>query len=224
MKTKDFIKMLHEADPSGEAHIRLPDGGIPVYAELKEGYWDGPYSYFDDDGNYVYSSEDLKLDLYSTDIWDFVNNHTDEKTTWEEIKNRFIFKLTGYCESESKNRKINTVLQEAKEAYDFASKMEKEMLEESIQRAIQRAKDGWTFFQNKQVDLKERGHAYVYYQWRLFPPTKRKSKLMEMFSKKEKQLWEPSSLGDTEGLLKSGLFEKIDNNKLDGYYEWILKK
>ena len=47
---------------------------------------------------------------------------------------------------------------------------------------------------------------------------------MEMFSKKEKQLWEPSSLGDTEGLLKSGLFEKIDNNKLDGYYEWILKK
>lgn len=50
MTTSEFIKMLQDADPSGEAHIRM-SGGVPKYAELKEGYWDGPYSYIDSDGN-----------------------------------------------------------------------------------------------------------------------------------------------------------------------------
>jgi len=59
MKTSEFIKMLQEADPSGEAHIRM-EGGIPRFAELKEGYWDGPYSYLDEEGNWVYSTEGNK--------------------------------------------------------------------------------------------------------------------------------------------------------------------
>ena len=48
MTTSQFIKMLQEADPSGEAHIRM-DGGIPLFAELKPGYWDGPYEYIDEE-------------------------------------------------------------------------------------------------------------------------------------------------------------------------------
>ena len=31
MKTKDFIKMLQDADPSGELHVRM-QGGIPRFA------------------------------------------------------------------------------------------------------------------------------------------------------------------------------------------------
>ena len=50
MKTSEFIKMLQEADPSGEAHVRMY-GGVPKFAELKPGYWDGPYSYIDEEGN-----------------------------------------------------------------------------------------------------------------------------------------------------------------------------
>ena len=30
MKTKDFIKMLQDEDPSGEAHIRM-SGGVPTW-------------------------------------------------------------------------------------------------------------------------------------------------------------------------------------------------
>ena len=52
MTTSQFIKMLQEADPSGEAHIRM-EGGIPLFAELKPGYWDGPYEYIDEDDNYL---------------------------------------------------------------------------------------------------------------------------------------------------------------------------
>jgi len=38
MKTKDFIKLLQEADPSGESYVRLPCGGAIWSAQLKEGY------------------------------------------------------------------------------------------------------------------------------------------------------------------------------------------
>lgn len=38
MKTKDFIKMLQDADPEGEGYIRM-EGGVPVYAEAKESYY-----------------------------------------------------------------------------------------------------------------------------------------------------------------------------------------
>jgi len=34
MKTKELIKILQKADPSGEAHVRM-DGGVPTYANTK---------------------------------------------------------------------------------------------------------------------------------------------------------------------------------------------
>lgn len=71
MTTSEFIEILKKADPSGEAHIRM-EGGIPLFAELKPGYWDGPYSYIDKDDNYVYTSAGSKVDIYCVDIWDFV--------------------------------------------------------------------------------------------------------------------------------------------------------
>ena len=70
MKTKDFIKMLQEADPSGEAYIRM-QGGVPHCAELKEGYWDGPFQYIDDDGNFVTSIKEFKVDIHCIDILKF---------------------------------------------------------------------------------------------------------------------------------------------------------
>ncbi len=44
MKTKDFIKMLQEEDPSGECYIRL--NGDPIwFAEQKEGRSQSRYSH-----------------------------------------------------------------------------------------------------------------------------------------------------------------------------------
>ena len=32
-----------------------------------------------------------------------------------------------------------------------------------------------------------------------------------------------SNVHNVEAVLKSGLFERVDNNKMPGYYEWIKK-
>lgn len=48
MKTKDFIKMLQKADPTGEHHVRL--GGVIFDAALVAGYYDGPNCYVDENG------------------------------------------------------------------------------------------------------------------------------------------------------------------------------
>jgi len=57
MTTGEFIKMLQEEDPSGKAHLRM-DGGIPWFEECKAGYYDGPYSYIDENKNFVYKKKD----------------------------------------------------------------------------------------------------------------------------------------------------------------------
>lgn len=224
MKTKDFIKMLQKADPEGEGFIRM-EGGIPTFAVPKEGYWDGPYSYIDEKGNYVYSTEGYKIDIYCTDIWDFVQQIVDENTTWEEVESKFKFKL-GYVHN---NDRIESILKTAREAYDYISKLEKQMLEESIALAVQRATEGWRFFQDKKVDSEsdDKKRFYIYYHWRIYEPKEnvKQNWFSKMFSKSEwKDKWQSSSLGDTEGIMKSGLFEKLDNNELEGYYEWVLKK
>ena len=94
MTTKEFIKMLQDADPSGDAHIRM-SGGVPRYAELKPGYWDGPYSYIDGDGNWVYSSMNNKVDIWTEEIDDYVGDMCDTYDTppWEDIKKKFKLKM-----------------------------------------------------------------------------------------------------------------------------------
>jgi hypothetical protein len=210
MTTKDFIKMLQEADPSGEAHIRM-EGGIPVYAELKAGYWDGPYSYIDDEGNYVYSSNGSKVDLYCRDIEGFVEHNFDffDPDGWEKIKNKFKFDLTYSIESQRKERE-DSILKTAKEAWDMHYEMEERFFEEEKKISLERAASGWTWFQNKLVDDSSiKLNMHHYYTWKVY---------------NENGKEEGSSVYNTQGVYKSGLFDRLDNNKMPGYYEWVLKK
>ena len=71
MTTKEFIKMLKEADPSGNLHVRVGEG-IPLFAEPKQGYWDGPYYYFDNDRNFVISVKGDKVDIHTTGYEEFI--------------------------------------------------------------------------------------------------------------------------------------------------------
>jgi hypothetical protein len=105
--------MLQKADPSGTAHIRM-EGGIPLCAELKPGYWDGSYSYIDDDGNYVTSTRNDKIDIHCLSIHDFIEMH--EKLTWDEVKKKFKFDL-NYSEWQNKERE-EVILTKARLAYD----------------------------------------------------------------------------------------------------------
>lgn len=215
MKTKDFIKMLQEADPEGEAYIRM-GGGIPIGAELKAGYWDGPFAYLDENNNYVYSIEENKVDIYCQDlegfVWDNVSQaNPNELPSWENIKKKFIFKINGYSIKEQREERINSILVNAKKHYDDVIKFEKESLEKHTKESVSKYNKGWRFFQNKKVDLNETPNMHVYYTWLIEEPGKTNIR--------------PSScIADVEGILFSGLFEKLDNNKKEGYYEWILKK
>ena len=210
MKTKDFIKMLQEADPEGEAHIRMT-GGIPYYAELKEGYWDGPYSYIDDQGNYVYTTQGLKVDLYQKDIEEFVesafNLHDPNRNTWESIKNKFKFSLGYSIESQRKERE-DSILKEAKESFDIIKEVHQGSYNRSLEDMEKNALKGWTWFQNKDVEKNETPNMHVYYTWKIFDENKKE---------------QGSNVWNTQTILKSGKWEKSDNNVKSGYYQWIYK-
>lgn len=210
MTTKEFIKMLQEADPSGEAHIRM-DGGMPWFAELKPGYWDGPYSYKDEDGNYVYSSKGEKVDLYCMGIDEFVEHHFNlfEKDNWEKIKSKFKFELTYSIPEQRKEREDN-IIKHAKEVWDRMYEIHHKFFEEEKTVSIERAHKGWTWFQNKLVDAPApESNMHHYYTWKIYDENGKE---------------EGSNVYNTQGVYKSGLFERLDNNKKLGYYEWVLKK
>lgn len=206
MTTAAFIKMLQDADPSGTAHIRLGDG-VPLHAELKEGYWDGPYSFIDEEGNYNYTTMGMKVDLYCVDIFEFVerNMNIHDPENWEKIKNKFRFSLT-YCVKEHRDEREGYVLKEAREAYDDIYKIHKDSYDRSYDEMKANSKKGWTWFQNKDVDKNVHPNMHVYYTWKVFDETGKSQN---------------SNIHNTESIQKSGVWVKCDNNIMDGYYQWI---
>lgn len=209
MKTKDFIKMLQEADPSGEAHLRM-EGGIPVFAEHKPGYWDGPYSYIDKDGNYVYSTQGSKVDVYCRDLEGFVEHNFDihEENNWENIKSMIKFELT-YSIPEQRKEREDGVIDSAKRYWDEEFKWQTEWNEEKKKKAIENYENGWTWFQNKLVDDESLSpNMHHYYTWKVYDKCGRD---------------QGSNPYNVEVVYKSGLFERLDNNVKLGYYQWVLK-
>lgn len=211
MKVKDFIKMLQDADPTGEMHIRMPDG-IPFAAEPKPGYWDGAYNYIDEEGNWVHTTENGKVDIHCMDVYEFVDQMFGIRTynlpTWEEVSAKFIFNLGNINESQKEGRK-KRILNNAREIFDELTETRMEWKSDGIERARAQAKIGWTWFQNKLVD----DHSiipniHVYYTWKIFD---------------ENGEDEGSHVHNVEPILYSGLFEKLDNNVMPGYYQWKLK-
>jgi hypothetical protein len=209
MTTAEFIKMLQEADPSGTAHIRMY-GGIPKFAELKPGYWDGPYSYFDGQGNWVYSTEGSKVDIHCEEIDDYVSEmiNTYHTPSWEEVEKRFIFKLGYAIESQRKERE-NGILKQAREAYDETVEMHKRFQIEGEERALSNSGKGWTWFQNKLVDDETlRPNLHHYYTWIVLD---------------ENGKDQGSNPHNVQAVYKSGIFERHDNGVKEGYYQWIKK-
>jgi hypothetical protein len=209
MKTKDFIKILQEADPSGEAHIRMPDG-IPFAAELKPGYWDGPYNYLDEDQNWVYSTENNKVDIHCRDIYDHVDlmMSTYSIPSWEEVTSKFKFNL-GYSFEPHRKEGEDRILKEAKEAYEHLASMHGGFRDGGVKRALENSERGWTWFQNKLADdptLKPNIHKY--YTWKVYDENGKE---------------ECSNLHNVEAILNSGLFERIDNEVQSGFYQWVKK-
>lgn len=209
MKTSEFIKMLQDADPSGEAHIRMP-GGVPIFAEPKPGYWDGPYSYIDEDGNWNYSTKGDKVDIHTKEVDDFVYDMVDTYyiPSWEEVAAKFKFSLGYSIESQRKERE-DCILKSAKKSYDEAAEMYKRFESDGETRALENAQKGWTWFQNKLVDDKSISpNIHHYYSWLVYDENGKDM---------------GSNLHNVQSVYKSGLFERLDNGVKEGYYQWIKK-
>ena len=64
-------------------------------------------------------------------------------------------------------------------------------------------------YEIKQIDKDLRPNMHHYYTWKIYD---------------EKGKEEGSNVYNVQGVYKSGLFDRFDNNKKPGHYEWVLKK
>jgi hypothetical protein len=203
MKTKELIKLLQEADPNGESYVRI-DGGIPVYVERKPGYYDGSYSYYDEDRKYCISKMDSKVDIHTTAIFDYVVDNMGSfpnNKSIEEVLDKFNFYLSE--NEEQNNKEKERYVQQIINAYNENIKMDENLYEEALANMYANALNGWTWFQNKLVDTIGKEHHF--YTWLIY-------------NENEKKIG--SCINNTESIVTSGLWEKVDNNKIEGYYEW----
>lgn len=212
MRTKDFIKMLQEADPTGEMHITMPDG-IPFAAEPKAGYWDGPYNYIDDDGNWVCSNQGDKLDIHCMEISDFVEEMFGSSAynlpSWEDVESKFRFELASSSETQRKEREAR-ILKKAMQTHKEKTEWRDKLRAEDAERACGQARDGWSWFQNKLVDNPFIiPNIHMYYTWKIYDGECRE---------------ENSNVYNIDPILHSGFFERQDNGVLEGHYQWTLKK
>ena len=211
MKTKELIRILQEADPSGESHVRM-DGGIPFGVNKLDGYWDGYYTYLDENDNFVSSIEGSKVDILCMDIDDYVSNmiERDDGITWEEVKSKFVFKFGDYSDENQRNEKADNILAKAKERYIEYNKVCERLFNAELKDALKHEKEGWSWFQNKKVNSvpENEVNMHYYYTWKIYKKNKKK---------------ESSNAWNTQPILKSGLFERLDNGKKRGYYQWVLK-
>jgi len=173
-------------------------GGIPKYAIQKAGYWDGPYGYLEDN-TWVYSAAGYKVDLYMYDIYDFVMDMmgTYNEVSWEDVKSKFRFELNCYSNESSRDIRSESILKEAKEAYDDIAYTNKSFRDNYNSEAVEKATKGWLWYQ----DMDNQNVWLIYDE---------NGKLQDLY---------PANF---LAVLKSGLFEKKESELVHGYYEWTL--
>ena len=200
MKTKDFIKMLQEEDPTGEGYIRLPDGGAPWFAEVKEGYWDGPYQYLenmgDEDSKYhdkriVTSTQGYKVDIHTLDhdsiIW-------EERGDMDKIRKRIRLDTTYLNQEHHSIPFWKYIEEEAQHARDYDDEFLKKWYNEVINE----------FFGDSSIEIRQPLDEKIgYYNC---------MKAHSLFSKSE-QL----NQGQCDIIIRSGNFYPEKKKK---YYVW----
>lgn len=139
MKTKDLIKLLQKADPSGECHIRVntENGtGTPVGVEKKEGYWDGYYSYIEG-GVMHFSIAGNKVDLYVMDEEDWAENYPE---TWE---NKVDFHFSEYVYKEHQDERIDDIKERMSNVSKEMKEIEQMIQDRQYPEMIEKINNGW---------------------------------------------------------------------------------
>jgi len=106
--------------------------------------------------------------------------------------------------SEMNKIRRDRVLNQAKEAYDEITEIEERVYQQAFTKMKLKAEEGWTWFQDKRVDENKR--EYTYYGWLIYDKNGKP---------------QPSNVNNSESIMKSGLWERLDNGVKDGYYQWV---
>lgn len=125
-------------------------------------------------------------------------------TKWEEVEKKFKFDLT-YSIKEHRDERVNSILKQAKEAYDSMMEILTSSYNRSLEEMIKNAESGWKWFQNKDVDKNEVANMHKYYTWKIFDENGKE---------------QGSNIHMTESIQDSGLWSKLESNEMPGYYEW----
>lgn len=141
MKTKELIKQLQKEDPTGEAYVRCGDGAV-THFELKSGYWDGPYEYIDENGNFVISNQGSKVDIVTMDSESWIWDHDGD---YSKIK----FDLGPLEYSEGKIKAYKEEFEKISKEY---KRFEQSALEEFTFHVMHKYKEG--FVATQQADVK----------------------------------------------------------------------
>ena len=171
MRTGEFIKMLEQADPTGEGYIMI-DGDVPRFFEQKPGYYDGAYSFIDESGRLAWDTTENKVDVSCKErawvIWDDLDQlvrkdmaiavekelpyHFDSEHWFEKAKELFIFDDTV---TEHYKKKF---FKEIKEIFDEWREYRVASDKEWADRTLKEYAQGDRFFQEKTAK-KEYGYA-----------------------------------------------------------------
>ena len=111
MKTKDFIELLKKEDPTGEGYIRV-EGGAIIGVDVKAGYWDGKYNWYDPKTRVLHiSSQNYKVDVLTLDVDDIIWN---EEGDMDKIRQRLKPDFDNYVNSDGQYKEFwNNVEKEA---------------------------------------------------------------------------------------------------------------
>ena len=135
MISSDLIKLLQEADPSGNLHVRI-NGEAPEHVMAKPGYYDGPYTYMDG-GKLVFSTEGDKVDIDTFDVDAFVWENFDD---WEDKVEFHYTYLDGGEHEKIVREHLKKVAQEARE-------FDKESITEFSKSVMDKIRDGYKVIQ-----------------------------------------------------------------------------
>ncbi len=202
--------MLQEADPSGEGYLRFPDG-VPTYAEPKEGYWDGAYTYIEDD-KFIFSTQGYKIDIYCTNSEDFICNQITyencfDENLWETLSSKIEFNFS-YAIAKQRQDRINGILDSVKKEFDSIVQIHKDMKIKNILEAEFDYNHGWTYFQSiEKIPLNDNPKNMVY-DWIILDETGKR---------------QDNILKNKFHIVHTDKYEAVDNGVKEGYKQWIKK-
>lgn len=131
MTTNEFIKMLQKADPEGTHHVRLRGDGVPYHADLVEGYWDGGYEYFDENGNLIRTYCDAKVDIWTKSFEDIVERYNGNM---DEINKRISVDVSDFSAESQGRATVNRYMVKVKKYAKKIRKILREIEQERINK------------------------------------------------------------------------------------------